>query len=159
MYFDPRQFRVRQGSKPPVFSGGITMKIERRQFLHLAAGAVALPVICAIAVALTGQGAWSQKARTVKIVVPVSPGGVIDTLARLVGEQIGRAQEQTILIENRAGAGGVIAAEAVSRATPDGNTLLMTSPIPAKSAWQIVGKFKPLISGEVHTAGNSVAGW
>jgi tripartite-type tricarboxylate transporter receptor subunit TctC len=100
------------------------MKFVRRQFV-LAAGAIA---ICAIAVALTGQSAWSLTARTIKIVVPVSPGGVADALARLLGEQIGRAQGQTVLIENRTGAGGVIAAEAVSRAAPDGNTLLMASP-------------------------------
>jgi tripartite-type tricarboxylate transporter receptor subunit TctC len=126
------------------------MKLRRRQFLHLAARAVALPVICAIAVALTGHGAWSQKARTIKIVVPVSPGGVIDTLARLLGEQIGRAQGHTILIENRAGAGGVIAAEAVSRAAPDGNTLLMTSPdmlIPQhlrKLNYDLLTSFEPI---------------
>jgi tripartite-type tricarboxylate transporter receptor subunit TctC len=62
------------------------------------------------------------------MVVAASPGGAADTLARLLGEQIGRAQGQTILIENRPGAGGVIGTEAVSRAAPDGNTLLMTSP-------------------------------
>jgi tripartite-type tricarboxylate transporter receptor subunit TctC len=104
------------------------MKLPRRQFLHLAARAVALSVICAIGVALTGQGAWSQTARTIKFVVAFSPGGVSDTLARFLGDQIGRAQGQTILIENRPGAGGVIGAQAVSRAAPDGNTLLMADP-------------------------------
>ena len=94
------------------------MKLRRRQFLHLAARAVALSVICAIGVALTGQGAWSQTARTIKFVVAFSPGGVSDTLARFLGDQIGRAQGQTILIENRPGAGGVIGAQAVSRADP-----------------------------------------
>ena len=59
------------------------------------------------------------------MVVPASPGGGSDMLARLLGEQIGRTQGQTILIENRSGAGGVIGAGAVSRAAPDGNTLLM----------------------------------
>jgi tripartite-type tricarboxylate transporter receptor subunit TctC len=58
----------------------------------------------------------------------VSPGGVLDTLARLLGEQIRHAQGQTVLIENRSGAGGMIAAEAVSRAVPDGYTLMMASP-------------------------------
>jgi tripartite-type tricarboxylate transporter receptor subunit TctC len=86
-----------------------------------------------IAVAITvfvlfGHGAWSQATRTIKIVVPVSPGGVLDTLARLLGEQIRHAQGQTVLVENRSGAGGMIAAEAVSRAAPDGYTLMMASP-------------------------------
>jgi tripartite-type tricarboxylate transporter receptor subunit TctC len=101
------------------------MKILWRQFLHLAARALALPVICAVAIAPTCQGAWSQTARQIKIVAPAAPGGVADTVARLLGEQVGRAQRQAILIENRTGAGGVIAAEAVSRAAPDGNTLLI----------------------------------
>jgi len=104
------------------------MKLRRRQFQHLAARALALTVLCAIAVALSGQGASSQTARTIKIVAPAAPGGVGDTMARLLGEQVGRAQGQTVLIENRTGAGGVIAAEAVSRAAPDGNTLLLISP-------------------------------
>src|SRR5579862_4323670 len=103
------------------------MKLRRRQFQHLAARALALPVLCAMAVAITGQGASSQTARTIKIVAPAAPGGVGDTMARLLGEQVGRAQGQTVLIENRTGAGGVIAAEAVSHAAPDGNTLLLIS--------------------------------
>ncbi len=107
---------------------GHAMKIPHRRFLYLAARAVTLPVICTIAVALSGHGARSQTARTMKIVAPAAPGGVGDTVARLMGEQIGRAQGQTILIENRTGAGGVVAADAVSRAAPDGNTLLIISP-------------------------------
>jgi tripartite-type tricarboxylate transporter receptor subunit TctC len=62
------------------------------------------------------------------LVVPVSPGGALDTLARLLGEQIRHAQGVTMLVENRSVAGGAIAAEAVSRAAPDGNTLMMVSP-------------------------------
>ena len=80
-----------------------------------------LGVIAIVAIAvfmLSGQGAWSQAMRTVKIIVPVSPGGVLDALARLLGEQIRRAQGLAVLVENRPGAGGMIAAEAVSRATP-----------------------------------------
>jgi tripartite-type tricarboxylate transporter receptor subunit TctC len=88
-------------------------------------------ILMTVSVALMfvlGHGASSEPMRTIKIVVPSSPGGVNDTLARLLGDQISRAQGQTILIENRSGAGGVVGAEAVSRAAPDGNTLLMTSP-------------------------------
>ncbi len=92
-----------------------------RQFLHLAATAVVL-------VGLSGHAARSQPTRTMKIVVPVSAGGALDTLARLLGEQIRHAQGQTVLVENRSGASGMIAAEAVSRAAPDGNTVMMVSP-------------------------------
>jgi tripartite-type tricarboxylate transporter receptor subunit TctC len=95
------------------------MKVPLRRFLHLARVATA-----ALSITLSGHGAWSQTARTIKVVVPASPGGVIDFLARVLEEQVGRAQGQTVLIENRPGAGGVIATEAVSRAAPV-NTLLM----------------------------------
>jgi tripartite-type tricarboxylate transporter receptor subunit TctC len=88
-------------------------------------------IVIAISAALvfvSSHGVSSEPMRTIKIVVPSSPGGVNDTLARLLGDQISRTQGQTVLIENRSGAGGIIGAEAVSRAAPDGNTLLMTSP-------------------------------
>jgi tripartite-type tricarboxylate transporter receptor subunit TctC len=100
------------------------MKLARRRFLHLAgvAAAVAVP-----SVTLSGYGAWSQTSRTIKIVVSYPAGGGADLVARLLGEQIGRAQGQTVLIENRPGASGVIGADAVSRATPDGSTVLMAS--------------------------------
>jgi tripartite-type tricarboxylate transporter receptor subunit TctC len=126
------------------------MILSRRKFLHLAAGAVALPVIWAIAIALAGQSAWSQTTRTIKIVAPAAPGGVADTVARLLGEQIGRAQGQMILIENRTGAGGVIAAEAVSRAAPDGNTVLMMGsdtlipPHLRKLNFDLLSSFEPI---------------
>src|SRR5437660_9204148 len=71
-----------------------------------------------------GPGAWSQATRTIKIVVPFPPGGSADIMSRLLAEQISRAQGATTLIENRPGAGTVIATEAVSRTAPDGNTVL-----------------------------------
>jgi tripartite-type tricarboxylate transporter receptor subunit TctC len=83
---------------------------------------------CAVFVlALSGQTAWSQSGRTIKLVVPVPPGASTDAVARLMAEQIGRAQGVTIVVENRPGASGMIGTEAVSRAAPDGNTLLMTA--------------------------------
>jgi tripartite-type tricarboxylate transporter receptor subunit TctC len=97
------------------------MNVGRRRFLYLA-------VVSVILIGLSGHGAWSQATRTIKIVVPVSPGGASDLLARLLAEQIGRAQGQTMLIENRPGAGQIMGTEAVSRAAPDGNTLLINSP-------------------------------
>jgi tripartite-type tricarboxylate transporter receptor subunit TctC len=85
-------------------------------------------VCCAASVlALSGQSAWPQSGRTIKLIVPVPPGASTDALARLMAEQIGRAQGVTIVVENRPGASGMIGTEAVSRAAPDGNTLLMTA--------------------------------
>ena len=90
-----------------------------RRSLLLAASAVALSLLS------FGHGAWSQTARTIKIVVPFPPGGSADILARLIGEQVGRAQGITVLIENRPGAGASIAYESVARAAPDANTLVI----------------------------------
>jgi tripartite-type tricarboxylate transporter receptor subunit TctC len=91
------------------------MKLLRRQFLHLAAVAVAI-----LSASLSGHGAWAQTTRTIKLIVPFPPGGPSDILARLLAEQIGRAQRLTMVVENRPGGGSVIGTEAVSRATPDG---------------------------------------
>ena len=126
------------------------MKRRHRLFSFGAARALALLIICTIAVASCGERAWSQAARTMKIVAPAAPGGVADTVARLLGEQIGRAQGQTVLIENRTGAGGVIAAEAVSRAPPDGNTLFIIStdtlipPHLRKVSFDLLTGFEPI---------------
>jgi tripartite-type tricarboxylate transporter receptor subunit TctC len=100
------------------------MKDSPTQVLRLAGIAAALAVATA---AFSGQNAWSQATRTIKIVVPVPAGGGNDTLARLLGEQISRTQGTTIVVENRPGAGSAIGSEAVSRAAPDGNTLLINA--------------------------------
>jgi tripartite-type tricarboxylate transporter receptor subunit TctC len=87
-----------------------------------------IPALTVLLVALSGHNAWSQTAKTIKIIVPFPPGGPTDTVARLLAEQIGRVQGPTMLIENRPGAGSVIGTEAAARAAPDGNTLLVTAP-------------------------------
>src|SRR6516162_7176448 len=86
-----------------------------------------LVVAGALSILLGLTGAWSQTARTVKIVVPYPAGGTADILARILGEQISRTEGVTLLTENRPGASAVIGTEAVSRAAPDGSTLLITS--------------------------------
>src|SRR5437667_11254100 len=67
-----------------------------------------------------------QAARTIRIVVPFPAGGSADILARLLGEQINKANGPTVVIENRPGGGASIAYEAVARAAPDGNTLVIS---------------------------------
>lgn len=62
----------------------------------------------------------------VRILVGAPPGGSTDTLARTLATELGRQLGRTVVVENRAGAGGNIAAEAVAKAAPDGNTLLMS---------------------------------
>ena len=94
------------------------MKACRSQRLSAALGVVML-------LALLGQGSWAEVARTIKIVVPFPPGGTVDVLARLLGEQISKTRGPTVLVENRPGAGASIAYDAVARAAPDGNTLVI----------------------------------
>jgi len=86
----------------------------------------ALALLC-LTIALPDHGAWSQAGRTIRIVLSVPPGGSIDFLARILADQISSATGQTMIVESRPGAGGIIAAEAVARAQPDGNTLLINN--------------------------------
>ena len=109
-----------------------------------------IPAVAAILVMLSGPDAWSQTVKTIRIVVPVAPGGYTDALARLLGKQIGQAQALTTVIENRPGAATLIATEAISHATPDGRTLLMTTnsfvinPQLRKVSYDPVTSFEPI---------------
>jgi tripartite-type tricarboxylate transporter receptor subunit TctC len=91
-----------------------------------ARGCVIANALVLLAVALCGSGAWAQTA--IKIVMPAPAGGAGDIVARLLTEQVGRAQGRTMVVENRPGAGTIIGTEAVARAAPDGSTLLITAP-------------------------------
>ena len=95
------------------------MKLPRRNFLHLAAGAAALPAISRIALAQT------YPSRPVRIIVGFPAGGTGDIVARLIGQWLSERFSQPFVIDNRPGAGGNIATEAVVRAQPDGHTLLV----------------------------------
>jgi tripartite-type tricarboxylate transporter receptor subunit TctC len=95
------------------------MKLPRRTFLHLAAGAAALPA--------RSSFAWAQAypTRPVRIVVGFAAGGGADIVARLLGQWLSERLGQPFVIENRPGAGSNIGTETVVRAAPDGYTLLM----------------------------------
>jgi tripartite-type tricarboxylate transporter receptor subunit TctC len=90
---------------------------RRRHFLHLAAGAAALPSISRIAEAQT------YPSRPITMVVPYSAGGPVDTIARLLAEQIRGRLGQPIIIDNISGADGSIGTGRVARAKPDGYTI------------------------------------
>ena len=77
---------------------------------------------------MLAAGAWAQgwPAKPVKIVVPFAPGGTADTLGRVVAQKLGETYKQSFVIENRAGAGGVIGSEIVAKSAPDGYTLLVS---------------------------------
>jgi tripartite-type tricarboxylate transporter receptor subunit TctC len=95
------------------------MKLPRRQFLHLAAGAAAFPGVSRLA--------WAQTypARPVRIIVGFPAGNASDIIVRLMAQSLSERLGQQFVVENRPGAGGTIGTEAVVKAAPDGYTLLM----------------------------------
>jgi tripartite-type tricarboxylate transporter receptor subunit TctC len=97
------------------------MKLLRRKFLHLAAGAVALPAVSRIALAQT------YPTRPVRWIVGYPPGGATDIAARLMGQWLSERLSQPFVIENRPGASGNIGTQAVVNAAPDGYTLLLVN--------------------------------
>jgi tripartite-type tricarboxylate transporter receptor subunit TctC len=129
-------------------SEGITMKLPRRRFLHLAAGASVLPAVSRIARAQT------YPVRPVHIVVGFAAGGGADIVARIMGQRLSERLGQPFIVENRLGAGTNIAAEAVVRAPPDGYTLLLVTPANASNAtlydnlsFDFIHDIAPLLSG------------
>src|SRR5436189_4299278 len=95
------------------------MKLPRRKFLHLAAGAVVLPAVSRLA------RAQAYPTRPVRLVVGYAPGGGTDIAARLIGQRLSERLGQPFIIENRPGGGTNIATEAVVRSPADGYTLLL----------------------------------
>jgi tripartite-type tricarboxylate transporter receptor subunit TctC len=103
------------------------MKFPRRQFLHLAAGAVALPAVSRMARAQ----AQDYPNKPVRIITHSAPGGSPDALLRIVGDRLSQMWRQQVITLNQPGAGGSVAARAAAQAAPDGYTLYM----PASSAF------------------------
>jgi tripartite-type tricarboxylate transporter receptor subunit TctC len=104
------------------------MSLPRRQFLHLAASAAALPAVWSFA--------WAQAypSRPVRLIVPLAPGGASDIVARLMGQWLSERLGQPFLIENRSGGGTNVGTEAVVHAPADGYTLLMVDTTQAINA-------------------------
>jgi tripartite-type tricarboxylate transporter receptor subunit TctC len=97
------------------------MKLPRRQFLHLAAGAAALPAISLAARAQT------YPSRYLRFVVPFPPGGSTDPVARVLANRLSELWGQQVVIENKGGAGGNIGAQAAVQSAPDGYTLFIAT--------------------------------
>jgi tripartite-type tricarboxylate transporter receptor subunit TctC len=97
------------------------MKLPRRRFLSLAAGAAALPAMA--------RFAWAQAypTRPVHIIVGFAAGGGVDITARLIGQWLAERLGQNFVIEDRPGAGGNLGTETVVNAQPDGYTLLLAT--------------------------------
>src|SRR4029079_7796199 len=113
-YARQRDVQARQGSRAmkSIAAMGI------RPALALAIGLAAL---------VSSESASLAQTRQIKLIVPYAPGGAPDVAARVLGEEIGRAHNVTVIVENRPGGGSMIASELVARAVPDGNTILIIS--------------------------------
>jgi tripartite-type tricarboxylate transporter receptor subunit TctC len=121
------------------------MKLPRRRFLHLAAGAAALPAVSRLA------SAQSYPSRPITLIVPFPPGGLTDVTGRLVAEGMRQTLGQTIIIENVSGATGSIGTGRVARATPDGYTIQVgiwnthvANGITYALTYDIVNDFEPI---------------
>src|SRR6476469_7316217 len=119
---------------------------HRRQFLHLAAGAAALPAFLHVALA------QAYPTRPVRIIVGFPAGGSTDILARLTGQWLSDRLGQQFIVENRAGAGGNIGTEVVAKSPPDGYTLLVASASTAINttlmpnlSWDVARDFAPVV--------------
>jgi tripartite-type tricarboxylate transporter receptor subunit TctC len=97
------------------------MKLERRKFLHLAAGAAGLPTLPRMALA------QAYPARPIKLIVAFPAGGPADTMGRMVAQAMSSKIGQPVVVENVGGAGGTIALRMMTTASPDGYTLLVNS--------------------------------
>jgi hypothetical protein len=95
--------------------------------------AVALSLLASLALLAFGGPAWAQggfPARVVKFIVPFPPGGINDVLARILADKLLPRWGQTIVVENKTGAGGNIGADLAAHAEPDGHTLFLAPPGP-----------------------------
>ena len=122
------------------------MKLIRREFLHLAGGAVALPIMSRVAWAL------DYPSQPVRLIIPYAAGGTTDTVARHIGPWLSERLGQPFVIESRPGAGTNVGTEAVAHSSPDGYTLLLFDPSAAINAtlydklnFNFIGDIAPIV--------------
>jgi tripartite-type tricarboxylate transporter receptor subunit TctC len=110
---------------------------------------ITIAALAAVAIAWSGQAAVAQ-GKSVKIIVPYTPGSGPDIMSRLMADQISKAHDINMVVENRPGAGTVIGTEAAARATPDGSTVAMIAntfvinPAVNRGNYTVAGSFEPV---------------
>ncbi|MBX9595151.1 MAG: hypothetical protein K2X46_12355 [Roseomonas sp.] len=137
---------TRTREEAPSMPHRLASPLARRTLLG---GALATPFL---GTAARAQGAWSPD-RPVRLIVPFAPGGSQDVLGRLFAQAVSQSVGQNLVIENRAGAGGIIGAQETARAAPDGLTLLLATAgqltiakaVGRRLAYDPVADFAPII--------------
>jgi tripartite-type tricarboxylate transporter receptor subunit TctC len=121
--------------------------MRRRQFLTLVGAATAVHGIAAP----HSAKAQAYPSRTITLVAPIAPGGAVDTVARILAEKLQDLLGQSVVVENRTGAGGMIGTASVAKAPADGYTLLLMEPSAVLAKWlhknasfEVVGDFTPI---------------
>jgi tripartite-type tricarboxylate transporter receptor subunit TctC len=91
---------------------------------------VARALVCSAALALLGGAAQAQTfpSKPIRLILPYVPGGIIDTTGRNLAQRLSEGLGQQVVAENRPGAGGMVGADVVARAAPDGYTIMLTDP-------------------------------
>lgn len=87
--------------------------------------AIALGIFCTLSAVCNAQGADAYPSRMIKIIVPFAPGGIVDGLARIIGQRMSESMNQTVIVENKPGATGAVGAQAVAQSPPDGYVLML----------------------------------
>src|SRR5205807_10393209 len=115
----PARVRQSEGVLARTSPRRTAMKLPRRQLLQLAAGAAASPAVSGIA--------WAQTypARPITIVDTFPPGGSTGIIARIIADKFSETLGQQVIVDQRAGAGGTVAAKQIARSTPDGYTIML----------------------------------
>src|SRR5262249_5940691 len=114
------------------------------------AAAIAGGIVILATLAVSTERAYAQSARTVRIVVPYTPGSGPDILSRLMAEQVGRMHAATMVVEDRPGGGTLVGTEAAARAAPDGGTVLLVAnsfvvnPVLKKQNYDPLTSFEPI---------------